>query len=581
MRRIIPLITILTIVVSGILPFKVNAEAGDFVVRDFTADYDLTHADPQGSMRITERISVEFPESSHGLLRAIPMFYKGHSLQLHINKVSSPSGAPADYTTAASNDNEVVRIGDPNRTVVGDQVYVIDYTVRNVITFYGGYDELYWDINGDQWDQPFTAVHATIHLPAGLTPNASQIACYAGSYGDISQDCTIQESGRVVHAAANNLKPQQTLTVILGFPKGYFQPMGFKDYMQDYWLPVTEFIMPVLLLGGAGFIWWLKRGRDPKGTGTIIPQYDAPDNMSPLEVDVIMHFTTQTKALTATIIDLAIRKFIRIIEREGEKRIAAKKKTYSLQLLRKDWSALNDWEREILAAIFKNAAENDEVELTDLATELSNTAGKVRKAVVSSLISRGYLATNPAKYVGLAAAVFFVAVACILIQGKPWLQIGIVLGSMLGALFGYLSSARTALGVRAKEHILGMKLYLEVAEKERIRKLQSPDAPYMRTASTPKKTVELFEKLLPYAMVLDVEKEWAKQFADIYTAPPEWYSGRFTTFSAVYLVGSINTSLAPAVFRSFAAPTGSAGSGFSSGGGFAGGGGGGGGGGSW
>lgn len=125
--------------------------------------------------------------------------------------------------------------------------------------------------------------------------------------------------------------------------------------------------------------------------------------------------------------------------------------------------------------------------------------------------------------------------------------------------------------MRAKEHILGLKLYLEVAEKERIQKLQSADAPYMRNAA-PKKTVELFEKLLPYAMVFDVEESWAKQFADIYTTPPEWYSGRFNAFSAAYLVGSINTSLAPAINRSFAPPSASRGSGFSAGGGGGGGG---------
>ena len=106
--------------------------------------------------------------------------------------------------------------------------------------------------------------------------------------------------------------------------------------------------------------------------------------------------------------------------------------------------------------------------------------------------------------------------------------------------------------------------------------LQSPSAPYAPQTAEPIKTVELFEKLLPYAMVLGVEKDWAEQFQDIYTAPPEWYNGSWSTFNAVNLTNSLGSSMS-AMNSSFAAPA-SSGSGFAGG---AGGGGGGGGGGGW
>jgi uncharacterized membrane protein len=91
--------------------------------------------------------------------------------------------------------------------------------------------------------------------------------------------------------------------------------------------------------------------------------------------------------------------------------------------------------------------------------------------------------------------------------------------------------------------------------------------------------VELFEKLLPYAIVMGVEKEWADQFKNIYSQPPEWYSGNITSFNAGYLAGSLNSGFNSAVNASFSPPSNSGSSGF--GGGFSGGGGGGGGGGGW
>jgi uncharacterized membrane protein len=143
-----------------------------------------------------------------------------------------------------------------------------------------------------------------------------------------------------------------------------------------------------------------------------------------------------------------------------------------------------------------------------------------------------------------------------------------------------LMPARTAKGVAALEQVKGLKLYMETAEKDRMAKLQAPNAPYASNAAEPVKTVELFEKLLPYAIVLGVETQWAKQFEALYTSPPDWYGGSWSTFNSVYLVNSISEGVGSAVNTSFSSPKSSSSSGFG-GGGFSGGGGGGGGGGGW
>jgi uncharacterized membrane protein len=91
--------------------------------------------------------------------------------------------------------------------------------------------------------------------------------------------------------------------------------------------------------------------------------------------------------------------------------------------------------------------------------------------------------------------------------------------------------------------------------------------------------IKLFERLLPYAMLFGLEKQWSKQFADLYKTQPDWYAGNVNAFSAAHL-GDSMSSLNSASVASFSAPGSSGGSGFG-GGGFSGGGGGGGGGGGW
>jgi uncharacterized membrane protein len=129
--------------------------------------------------------------------------------------------------------------------------------------------------------------------------------------------------------------------------------------------------------------------------------------------------------------------------------------------------------------------------------------------------------------------------------------------------------ARTQKGVEAKEYIEGLKLYMTVAEKDRI-----------NFHNAPEKNPQRFEKLLPFAMALGVENEWAKQFEGIYNQQPSWYNDPTQqTFTALLLINSLSTFQTQSQGALVSSPSsaGSGGSGFSgggSGGGFGGGGGG-------
>jgi len=570
-----------------VVPMAAHADVNDFTVTDFTADETLTRADKQGELHVVEHISVDFTDYNHGILRAIPQSYKHHSLKLHVNKVTSDTGAPSQYSTSSSNGNTVLKIGDPDRTVTGLQGYTIDYTVQNVVTFYSGHDELYWDVNGDQWDEPFTHVAVMLHVPQAAYTADPTPECMAGSYGTTSSDCTITAANGTVMASATDLGAGQTLTYVVAFHKGYFQPASLLEQVMDYALPILEFAVPVLAAGLTGLLWWLRRGRDAKGRGTIVPEYTPPQGVTPLDAGAITDFKVDNRDLTATFIDLARRGYIRIIEERHDRPLIKDKVTYTLELRNAEWSTCTPQEIQLLGAMFTSKQVGEKVGLTSEKNKLYKTATSLRKSVSADLTARGFFKQNPYKFATYGSISFSLVFLIIwfggflsgLGVGAPLLA-GIVVGAIIFFLFVRAMPARTAAGVAAKEQLLGLKLYMETAEKDRMEKLEGPEATYAAGAGEPERTVELFEKLLPYAIVLQVEKKWAGKFEGIYTSPPDWYSGNWTAFNVGYLAGSLNDGFGAAINTSFAAPRSSGGSGFG-GGGFAGGGGGGGGGGGW
>jgi uncharacterized membrane protein YgcG len=567
-------------------PAAAASNPNNFTITNFKSDETLTRADPQGQLHIIEHINVNFPGRNHGILRAIPKSYKGRPLHLRINKVSSSSGAPARYSTYEQNGNEVLKIGNPDKTVTGRQEYTIDYTVQNVITFYDSHDELYWDINGNEWREPATHVSLALHLPAKLKLSKQGVKCFTGGYGEDGSACATAKNGHTIRAkTTSELKPRQTLTIVAGFGKGYFQPAGASDWLGDYWRPIVAFLALPVILGGGAFLLWLKRGRDARGRGTIVPEYEPPDMLSPIEAGTIADFKVDNRDITATIISLAIRGYLKIIEKKQDKRLWKKAEhSYLLELRGSDTSECSGYERMILRALFEDQFETGrQVDLLALQGNFVAVAAALRDLVSRDLIKQKYFNQNPLKSwhsLGVIVAVLFIG--------------GLILGSLLGlaaiagafvaagiiALFAHFMPSRTAKGVRAKEHIEGLKLYMETAEADRLKMMQSPDARYAQKSKAPKKTVRLFEELLPYAIALGVEDGWANQFKHIYKTPPEWYAGSFGAFNAVVFASALGSGFSPAVNSAFMAPSSAVGSGFG-GGGFAGGGGGGGGGGGW
>jgi uncharacterized membrane protein YgcG len=167
-----------------------------------------------------------------------------------------------------------------------------------------------------------------------------------------------------------------------------------------------------------------------------------------------------------------------------------------------------------------------------------------------------------------------------------WLSI---IGWIILAIVLVRPNRLTVKGAAARDYLLGMQLYLTVAEEQRMRFLQSPQGAQRRISPHDDRAiVHLYERLLPYAVVWNVEREWIEQLKLRYAeVPPTWVSSNVVDSSFIHsFTYSATANVAPIVTQSSSGGgswSGSSGSssfsGGSSGGGFSGGGGGGGGGG--
>ncbi len=567
-KRIVAALSVfMALAVFGVVP-RVHADVNDFVIDKLEANYYISTDDAQGRMRIVERFDVQFSDNNHGILRAIPTSYAGQSLRLHVNQITSSTNAPTGYTTYSSNGNTVLKIGDPNRTITGKQRYTIDYSVENVIKFGDNTDRLIWDINGDQWQQTFSSVTATFHMPEGV--RVAQKDCFTGAYGRVDKQCTAEGSEQTyVFRSSVPLSAGQTLTAELYVAKGVFVAPTRKDWWMDNGKYVAMVAVPPLLAGVWAFRRWWRHGKDIKGRGVVVPEYTPPKGLSVMEAAVVRDYRLDAKEVTAVIIDLAVRGYLVIVEEKKVRKFAPDSTEYVLKRTNKNVASLTSAERKLLDWL---CLAGSEVRLSSLKGTFYMHIQDLQRSVPLELTQQDYFVYNPRT----AGNTLHIVATILLIASfifRSWLSVGFILAAVIIEIVAIFMPKRTTKGVAIKEHLDGLELYIRTAEKDRIQLLEAPNARYAKPNSGPKHSVELFESLLPYAMLFGLEKQWAQEFKDIYTTPPNWYNGNWNSFNAIYLTNSLSHT-ASTMNASFAPPSGSGSGGFSGGGGGGGGGGG-------
>lgn len=585
------------LVVSVLLPAPVSAQnVNNFKINEFSADYYLNKdEDDHSYMYVEEKIVAAFPsyDQNHGIERSIPQTYDGYDLRLEITKVVDGNGAPYQYLTYERDNHTVVRIGDPATYARGITEYNIHYTVHNVITFYETHDEFFWDVNGTDWSQPMSLVKATVHMERAVAEerNPNEV-CFTGEFGESKRDCTIDAGFDAVSVASTTgLGPEENLSLALRFNSGTFAP-NYWDKAKYYLLFAIPLSIPLVTALYMGSRWW-KFGRDAEGRDVIVPQYTPPDGLGVMQASAIVHEKLRPQDVTAGIISLAVKGYIQITEVVEDKMINDSY-DYSLDLVR-NTSVLSEPERRIVSKIF---ATEDPATAGRISLKLEkNTFAKkfrsLQKSMSKELTHEGYFKVDPMhariRYSWLAVVFAILFIASVILGGAvsgSFVLVSIasiVVSGAITVLFSAIMPAKTSKGVRVKEYVEGMEDYIKLAEVDRLKYLESPEGARRYGDPTEEGTkIKLFETLLPYAVALGLEKDWANEFKDLYKEPPEWMNTnnpRFNSLALAQSLSSFNTANQQ-MFTPSSNSGASGGSGFG-GGGFSGGGGGGGGGGGW
>ncbi|GHD50196.1 DUF2207 domain-containing protein [Mycetocola manganoxydans] len=582
----------------------IRSDVSDFTFSAFEGEYTLgIDGEGRSTLRAVETFVAEFPDfdQNKGIIRAIPEGYLGVDLHTQIVSVTDADGNPVEYDDGETEDGFVQLALGTDDYVQGTQTYVIEYTQRDAVRAFADteVDEFYWDAPGVGSEQPFAEAQMRVVVPEELTGALTgAAACYVGEQGS-ETTCEVSETrgdgATVFSSPESELGPGETFSLAIAFEKGTF----VAPEIPSTWPVFTVVPAGVAVVGvgalAAALVLRRKSAGDAPGRGVIVPQYTVPKG---LDIFVAAELIGKTaKAMPALLLSLAVRRNLRIID-EGEETVflQGKKREYRLQFVSDDGASAADL--TVLTALFGKKRQPGAIK--DLSAKDEKLAKKVQALVAAApeaSVAGGYRVKKRVRgakvFVLLASFVilglFGLIIAAAALYGvNAWLALSLMIG-LVAAICTYIAAtsrkALTAKGAETREYLLGLRDYLALAEADRIAMLQSPSGAErvsVEDAVDPGDTMQMvkfYEKLLPFAVLWGIEKEWAAELARYYEqtgAGPEWYAGSSGFHAAAFTSGLGGFASSSGSTPWSASATASA-SGGSSGGGFAGGGGGGGG----
>jgi uncharacterized membrane protein YgcG len=599
-----------------------------------------------GSLAVVEAIDYDFGSTEHhGIIRLIPVRFRyddrnDRVYPLKVVSVDGSPGTPDGYKVSRTGSDLEIKIGDPDRTITGRHTYTITYRVEGALNGFADHDELYWNAIGTEWPVPIEGANVRVHAPAALI----RAACYVGPPGSTAP-CQISGlPGRTLATfVQDRLGPYEGLTVAVALPPGAVPHP--TPILEERWsfarafsaTPMTLGVsgaLLALLIAGVAYLLWHK-GRDRRAIGSPVDiaygtsqdgeqavsllehgaypvEYAPPDDIRPGQVGTLIDEVANPLDVTASIVDLAVRGYLRI--EEIPKRWLFGKPDWRLVKLREADGDLIHYERLLLDGLFEDADEADEsparerendsaarpdlsgvpgrpdlpdeaiprqpglveVKLSALRRKFSMRLRKIQNALYDDAVERRWFAGRPDTIRTRWHTIGFVVLAAGI--GLTWLaaaktHLGLIaipfaLAGLAIAWTARWMPRRTPKGTGLVRRVMGFRTYIETAETQEARFQEREN---------------IFSKYLPYAIVFGCTEKWARAFAGLdrqgqVPSTAGWYVGAYP-FNLGTFTSSLDhfSSVAAGTITS-AAATGSSGFG---GGGFSGGGGGGGGGGSW
>ncbi len=557
--------------------------AGSIVARaslqidEFTATIVLTE---DGSLHVTERITAAFFSSHHGIERFITIAGRtpwGETVRIDLDvDAVRMDGGVVPYTERTSGNERILRIGDPDRTVTGVHTYELQYTARRALLFSDNAIRLYWNVTGNDWDIPIVTASATVQLPASVDLDRVSATSYVDYYGGSTRGAApSQQAPEGLQFSYGTLYPGQGLTIDVSIPRDLvsIQPPSFWE--QLWWfLRANKYAgLPIVVLVAMTLL-WLKTGKDPRKR-VIAPAFEPPEGVHPGAAGVLIDDRIDLRDISAMVVGLAVKGYLTIRESESSEYVFVRQRPSA--------DGLSSPEAAVFDALF-DTPETEERSLDSLEQQFYQSLPTIKSRLIAQMIDAGYYKSNPERtrrtYVTLGVLMLPLAVFLGIQTVSLYLALSVIACGLIVLAFARIMPRKTRAGVRKLEQVLGLSEYIRRAEVDRI-----------EFHNAPEKGPQLFEKLLPYAIALNLTTIWTHQFEGLLREPPQWYTGpaNAPAFNMLVLSHTLS-SMTRSMHRTFvSAPRSSSRSAWSGrsfgggsfGGGFSGGGFGGGGGGGW
>ncbi len=483
------------VVLAAGLALAIPAASAGAQTAEWVRGYDVDlRIEPAGTLLVTERVAYDFgTEERHGILRDLP-----------------------------------------DRTITGRHGYTIVYRVEGALNGFADHDELYWNAIGTQWQVPIERASVKVSAPAAV----GRVACYAGPLGSTTPCASSRADGTTASFAATNLSWNQGVTVVVGFPTGVVPAP--RPILDERWslarafaaTPGTLAVAGGVLLAVLLMLGWLlgmtgRDRRDRRPGGAPVPVAGAvvgsapPESIRPAQAGLLVDEVVRPVALTATLVDLAVRGYLRIEELPD--RGEWMEPDWRLVKLKAADQDLLGYERVLLDGLFASRRRAEDVEvvrLSDLEEHFYDRFERVRLWLYRDAVQRRWFTQRPDKVRGrwvvrgLAVTVVGAALTALAIRLTHFglAAIPILLAGPVLLVGARRMPTRTPVGAELLRRVTGFRAYLETAGVD---------------GAGPAQDADQFSPYLPYAIVFGLTEQWTRTFA-LVGAPPQtpWYGGR-------------------------------------------------------
>ena len=494
---------------------------------------------PNTQITVTENITVNVlhQQIRRGIYRDLPVSFSEKATPVSLMM----DGKRHPFFTEDKRGKLRINFGNDDYISKGIHTYSFTYTFDGAIDFYKNFDELYWNVTGNDWDFLIDKARLTITLPSGLSVQEKGISLYTGPQGAKGRQA--RQIAPLTFETTQPLRPREGFTVAIPFDKGFFvKPSFWQRLYNSVSVSVLFFVAVFILLIMYFIITWCKVGKDP--AFLAITKYEPPEGISPALMQYLHDRQTTGKTLATALISLTMKGYLEIKPNTS----FFSTNRAEIHFTGKQHDKLPPDEELVLNKLLGNGifvlGPSSADKLKKLFDALKKHFEKVSKIYLISNTSYLSFASVLVFILGIFPALVFWRPEVIFINvhfsvffivftfpaHRVWLKL--VLATLVTLFYTpfFVGLAGPSLAVCQVLFVLSMwglsiysllignvtphgkELLAQIAGFEKYMKIAEPNR---FAASTPQDTERLFCDYLPFAFALGMENKWMKKFEKI------------------------------------------------------------------